>query len=82
VLAKDTWTAKKGRDALSVEWDESGAFKLGTDEMQARYQALAKNPGLVARKDGDAPPALAAAAKHHQAPATTSPTWPTPPWSR
>jgi len=63
VLAKDTWTAKKGRDALSVEWDDSAAFKLGTDEMLARYQALGQTPGLVARKDGDANAALAGAAK-------------------
>ena len=63
VLAKDTWTAKKGRDALAVEWDDSAAFKLGTDEMRTRYQALGKAPGLVARKDGDAATALAGAAK-------------------
>jgi len=63
VLAKDTWTAKKGRDALSVEWDDSAAFKLGTDEMRARYQALGKTPGLVARKDGDANAALDGAGK-------------------
>ena len=63
VLAKDTWTAKKGRDALAVEWDDSAAFKLGTDEMRTRYQALGKTPGLVARKDGDATTALAGAAK-------------------
>lgn len=63
VLAKDTWTAKKGRDALTVEWDDSAAFKLGTDEMRARYQALGQTPGLVARKDGDANAALAGAGK-------------------
>jgi isoquinoline 1-oxidoreductase subunit beta len=63
VLAKDTWTAKKGRDALTVEWDDSVAFKLGTDEMLASYQALGKTPGLVARKDGDANAALAGTGK-------------------
>ena len=31
VLAADTWSAKKGRDALTVDWDESRAFKLGSD---------------------------------------------------
>lgn len=53
VLAKDTWSAKKGRDALQVEWDESNAFKLGTDEIFARYHELAKSPGTIARKEGD-----------------------------
>ena len=39
VLASDTWSAKLGRDALSVEWDESQAFKLGSEEIFARYHA-------------------------------------------
>jgi len=63
VLAKDTWSAKKGRDALSVEWDESNAFRLGTDAILARYKEMAKSPGLVARKVGDADAAFAGAAR-------------------
>ena len=53
VLARDTWSAKKGRDALKVDWDETNAFKLGSDEILAQYRELAKKPGLVARKSGD-----------------------------
>ena len=63
VLATDTWSAKKGRDALQVSWDESAAFKLGSDEILARYKEMAKKPGLTARKDGDAGAALGKAAK-------------------
>lgn len=63
VLAKDTWTAKKGRDALRVEWDETHAFRLGTEEMFVRYRALAEQPGTVARKDGDPDVAFAKPAK-------------------
>lgn len=63
VLAKDTWTAKKGRDALAVEWDDSNAFKLGSDEILARYKEMAKAPGQVARLDGDTDKAFAGAAK-------------------
>jgi isoquinoline 1-oxidoreductase beta subunit len=63
VLAKDTWSAKKGRDALSVEWDDSAAFKLGSEEIFARYHELAQTSGLIARKDGDGDAALAGAAK-------------------
>ncbi|MFG6490015.1 molybdopterin cofactor-binding domain-containing protein [Roseateles sp. BYS78W] len=59
VLAKDTWSAKKGRDALQVDWDETGAFKLGTEEILAHYRELAKAPGTVARKDGDPETAFA-----------------------
>lgn len=63
VLASDTWSAKLGRDALSVDWDESAAFKLGTDEILARYQALAKTPGAVATQVGEFDKARAGAAR-------------------
>ncbi|HET7776774.1 MAG TPA: xanthine dehydrogenase family protein molybdopterin-binding subunit, partial [Azospira sp.] len=63
VLARDTWSAKKGRDALSVTWDESGAFKLGSDEIFSRYRALAATPGRAARQAGDVDKALAGAAR-------------------
>src|SRR5207249_6294376 len=41
VLATDFWSAKKGRDALAVEWEESGALKLGSAEIMAEYKNLA-----------------------------------------
>ncbi|WP_265949441.1 xanthine dehydrogenase family protein molybdopterin-binding subunit [Dechloromonas sp. A34] len=63
VLAKDTWSAKKGRDALTVDWDDSAAFKLGSDEILARYKELAKTPGLVAKQTGNTTQAFAGAAK-------------------
>jgi isoquinoline 1-oxidoreductase subunit beta len=63
VLASDTWSAKKGRDALSVSWDESHAFKLGSDEIFARYRELAKTPGLVAHQSGDPDQAFGKAAR-------------------
>ncbi len=63
VLAKDYWTAKKGRDALTAEWDEAGAFKMSSAEILAEYKKLAATPGTSARKEGDADKALAGAAK-------------------
>ncbi len=41
VLAEDFWSAKKARDAVTVEWDESRAFKRSTDETMAKYRRLA-----------------------------------------
>ena len=67
VLANDFWAAKQGRDALTVVWDDSAANKLGSAEILAQYKELAKKPGLVARKDGDADKALAGAAKKLEA---------------
>jgi isoquinoline 1-oxidoreductase subunit beta len=63
VLAKDYWSAKKGRDALSAEWDETGAFRLGSAEIMAEYKKLAVAQGTVARKDGDVERALKDAPK-------------------
>nr|WP_067298702.1 xanthine dehydrogenase family protein molybdopterin-binding subunit [Marinobacterium profundum] len=61
VLAKDFWSAKKGRDLLDIKWDQSHAFMASSDEMLREYRALADQPGAVARADGDAVSALASA---------------------
>ena len=45
MLATNFWSAKKGRDALKVEWDEAGAFKLGSAEILAQYKKLAEQAG-------------------------------------
>jgi isoquinoline 1-oxidoreductase beta subunit len=63
VLAKDTWTARKGREALTVEWDESAAFKLGSNDIMAKYRELAKTPGLPSAHVGDADKAIAGGAR-------------------
>ncbi|UTW14032.1 xanthine dehydrogenase family protein molybdopterin-binding subunit [Marinobacterium rhizophilum] len=62
VLATDFWSAKKGRDLLSIDWDDSAAFRASSDEMRREYRALAEQPGAIARADGDASAALANAA--------------------
>jgi len=63
VLAKDYWTAKKGRDAVKAEWDDSSAFKGSSLEMFSEYRKLAAAPGKSARQEGDVQAALAGAAK-------------------
>jgi isoquinoline 1-oxidoreductase beta subunit len=67
VLANDFWSAKKGRDALAVEWDEAGAFKLGSEEIMAEYRRLVATPGATAKKEGDVAAALGSAAKTFEA---------------
>ena len=63
VVATTFWAAKKGRDALKVEWDDSGAMKASSAEIWADYQRLAATPGKVVRNDGDAARGIAGAAK-------------------
>jgi isoquinoline 1-oxidoreductase beta subunit len=67
VLAKDTWSAKKGRDALSVDWDDSAAFTMGSEQILKQYQELAKTPGVQAPGKGDADKAIAGAARSFEA---------------
>jgi len=61
VLATDTWSAKKARDALKVEWDETNAFVLGSKAIFAQYKALAEKPGVEAKKVGNFASSLAGA---------------------
>ncbi|MFN2645365.1 MAG: xanthine dehydrogenase family protein molybdopterin-binding subunit, partial [Burkholderiales bacterium] len=63
VLARDYWTAKKGRDALVAEWDETNALRLGSAEIMAEYKRLAVTPGTVAHKSGDVDAALGGVAR-------------------
>ncbi len=59
VLATDTWSAKKARDALQVTWDDGAAFTQSSAGIFAQYSELAATPGLPARKQGDADALLA-----------------------
>jgi len=61
VVAKDYWTATKGRNALVVEWDETQAEKRGSAQILQEYRALVETPGVVAESEGDASAALASA---------------------
>ena len=53
VAATGFWPAKTARDLLEIEWDEGPGAALSTPKMHAEYLELAKQPGLVARKEGD-----------------------------
>ena len=63
VLARHFWAAKLGRDALTVQWDESKAYMLGTAEIMTQFREAAEQPGRGVRNDGDAEGAIATAAR-------------------
>jgi isoquinoline 1-oxidoreductase subunit beta len=67
IIATTFWAAKKGRDALKVEWDDATGFKGSSDAMMAEYRKVAATPGKPARKDGDAQKAIADAPKKLEA---------------
>ena len=63
VVADSFWTALKGRKALKVEWDEGRLAGVSSASIQREYEAAVKQPGLMARNDGDAEKTLAAGGK-------------------
>jgi isoquinoline 1-oxidoreductase beta subunit len=64
VVARGMWAALKGREKVSVQWDESKAEKRSTDQIMAEYRQLAAGPGkAIAREDGNFAAAIASASK-------------------
>lgn len=63
VLADTFWNAKKGRDALEIDWDTSAAMSESSEDLMQRYRAEAENPGLPAVAEGDLAAGFAKAVK-------------------
>ena len=63
VIASTFWAAKKGRDALKVEWDDASGFKSSSPDIMAEYKQLAATPAKAARNEGDAVKAIDGATK-------------------
>ncbi|MFC3108972.1 molybdopterin cofactor-binding domain-containing protein [Undibacterium arcticum] len=54
VVAKDFWSAKKGRDALVVDWNPVAGERVSSEDQRAAYVKLMDTPGAtVMRNDGD-----------------------------
>lgn len=45
VVANDTWAARKGREALTVEWDEEKAETRSSEALLAEYRKIAAGQG-------------------------------------
>ncbi len=64
VVASDFWSAKKGRDALLVDWDPATGERISSDAQRAAYMKLMDTPGaIVTRNDGDVAAAEKTAAR-------------------
>src|SRR3989442_905155 len=62
VVADHMWAAKQGLAALAIRWDDGPNAAVSTDDVVKGLAAAAETPGVVARKEGDAPAAIAGAA--------------------
>ncbi|MFN8581042.1 MAG: molybdopterin cofactor-binding domain-containing protein [Gemmatimonadaceae bacterium] len=63
VVAKNTWAALKGRDALNIVWDDGPNASYDSAAYRASLEASVRKPGTPGRTVGNADAALASAAK-------------------
>jgi isoquinoline 1-oxidoreductase subunit beta len=63
VIARNTWAAIKGRDALVIKWDDGPHASYDSATYKAQLEETARKPGKVVRDEGDAEKALGSAAK-------------------
>ena len=63
VIARNTWAAIKGREALQIQWSESPHDVYNTKDFAEQLHATAKKPGVVKRSVGDPEGAFTNAAR-------------------
>ena len=64
VIARNTWAAIKGREALVIEWDDGPHASYDSAAYKAQLEETARKPGKIVRDEGDADKALASTAKN------------------
>jgi isoquinoline 1-oxidoreductase beta subunit len=52
VVATDFWTAQKARELLTIDWDETNAFTLSSEDIVAEYRSIVETEGTIARDAG------------------------------
>ena len=62
VVAMDTWTAIKARNALKVQWDDGVHGSYDSKAYRAELEQAARKPGKVLREAGDVDSAIRKAA--------------------
>jgi len=62
VVAMDTWTAIKARNALKVQWDDGVHASYDSKAYRAELEQAARKPGKVLREAGDVDGAMSKAA--------------------
>ena len=59
VVGDHMWAAKKGIEALKIEWDEGANATVGSEEIWRDLRAASEKDGVVARSEGDIAKGLA-----------------------
>ncbi len=63
VIARNTWAAIRGRDALNITWDDGANATYDSAAYRAELEASVKKPGKPGRIIGDAAAALSSASR-------------------
>jgi isoquinoline 1-oxidoreductase subunit beta len=63
VIAKSTWAAMKGREALKITWDDGPNANFDSVSYKAHLEEAVRKPGKLERNEGDVDAALASATK-------------------
>jgi isoquinoline 1-oxidoreductase beta subunit len=67
VVAKNTWAAIAGREALKIEWEDGPNGSYDSRSFEQQLRETARKPGKVVRNTGDTKAALAIAATRLEA---------------
>jgi isoquinoline 1-oxidoreductase beta subunit len=67
VVARNTWAANKGRDALAITWNDGPHASYDSGPYREALLATARKPGKLVREEGNAAQALAGAARRVEA---------------
>jgi isoquinoline 1-oxidoreductase beta subunit len=67
VIARNTWAAIQGRNALKIEWNDGPNASYESSAFKATLEESARKPGKVVRNDGDYAAAAAGAARRIEA---------------
>jgi isoquinoline 1-oxidoreductase subunit beta len=67
VIAQTTWAAMKGRDALSIQWNDGANAAYTSDSYRTALMEAASKPGKQIRSTGDVAAAMQSAAKQVKA---------------
>ncbi len=67
LLARNTWAAIKGREALKLRWEDGANASYDSRRFESVLRAAVRRPGKVVRNDGDALTALRESGKRLEA---------------
>jgi isoquinoline 1-oxidoreductase beta subunit len=67
VVARNTWAAMRGREALKIEWDDGPHAGYTSSAYRAGLEAAARRPGKVVRNEGEVDEAMGKAARRVEA---------------